>query len=54
MLGGDLSRSLNSVRRATTAVLNARLIRVIERLLDAVEHTIRAHGIRAPITVVAR
>ncbi|EPX83093.1 N-methylhydantoinase A/acetone carboxylase, beta subunit [Rubellimicrobium thermophilum DSM 16684] len=48
----ELSASLGGPRRALTALLNARLIGLIERLLRACEaHMIRA-GIRAPLMVV--
>ena len=50
--GGAVGRSLDSVRRATTAVLNARLIPHVERLLTAIERSVTGHGISAPITVV--
>lgn len=50
--GGDVGRSLNSVRRATTAVLNARLIPHVEQLLAAIERSIAKGGIAASVTVV--
>ena len=50
--GGAVGRSLDSVRRATTAVLNARLIPQVERLLIAVERSVAQRGIAAPIAVV--
>ena len=50
--GGALGRSLDSVRRATTAVLNARLIPHVERLLTAIDCGVAQRGIAAPITVV--
>ena len=50
--GGTVGRSLDSVRRATTAVLNARLIPHVERLLAAIGHSVAQSGIAAPITVV--
>ena len=50
--GGAVGRSLDSVRRATTAVLNARLIPQIGRLLEAIGRSVSERGIAAPITVV--
>lgn len=50
--GGTVGRSLDSVRRATTAVLNARLIPQIERLLTAIGRSVSQRGIAAPVTVV--
>ena len=50
--GGTVGRSLDSVRRATTAVLNARLIPHVERLLTAIDSSVAQRGITAPITVV--
>ncbi|MDE2867590.1 MAG: hydantoinase/oxoprolinase family protein [Chloroflexota bacterium] len=50
--GGAVGRSLDSVRRATTAVLNARLIPQIERLLTAIDRSVAQRSIAAPIMVV--
>lgn len=50
--GGAVGRSLDSVRRATTAVLNARLIPHVERLLTAVDRSVAQRGIAAPVAVV--
>ncbi len=52
VLGGELSGQLNSVRRATSAVLNAQLIPVIQGLLTGIGTSVRARGIEAPIAVV--
>ena len=52
VVAGDLSAHLNSVRRATTAVLNAQLLPEIGRLLDAAEALKRRWGIGAPVTAV--
>ena len=52
VLGGELSGQLNSVRRATSAVLNAQLIPMIQGLLSGIGTSMRARGIEAPITVV--
>jgi len=50
--GHELSGRLNFVARAHTAVLNARLIPLIEHLLEAVEQVLDDAGIRAPVFVV--
>ena len=50
--GGTVGRSLDSVRRATTAVLNARLIPHVDRLLTAIDRSVAQRGIAAPVTVV--
>lgn len=48
----ELSAGLNGPRRALTAVLNARLIGMIDRLITACEGHMAALGIRAPLMVV--
>lgn len=50
--GHQLSSKLNAVRRASTAVLNARLLPLIKRLLDAVKEVLREAGIGAPLMLV--
>ena len=50
--GGVVGRSLDSVRRATTAVLNARLIPHVQQLLTAIDGSVSQRGIAAPITVL--
>ncbi len=50
--GHELSARLNFVQRAHTAVLNARLIPLIEHLLEAVDEVLENAGIRAPVFVV--
>ena len=50
--GHDLSSKLNSVKRATTAALNARLIPLLRELVDAVQRTLECLGISAPLMVV--
>ena len=52
VLGNDVGHSLDSIKRATTAVLNARLIPVIERLLRAVDQTLSSLQITAPVTIL--
>ena len=48
----ELSAKLNGPKRALTAVLNARLIGMIDRLVAACERHIAAIGIDAPLMVV--
>lgn len=48
----ELSARLNGPKRALTAVLNARLIGLIARLIDACEGHLRQIGIAAPLMVV--
>jgi len=50
--GHELSGKLDFVRRAHTAVLNARLMPVVADLLHAVEESLRQFGIVAPVFVV--
>ena len=48
----ELSAQLNGPKRALTAVLNARLIGMIDRLVAACERHLLAVGIEAPLMVV--
>jgi N-methylhydantoinase A/oxoprolinase/acetone carboxylase beta subunit len=48
----ELSANLNGPKRALTAVLNARLIGMIDRLVAACERHLAAAGIDAPLMVV--
>ncbi len=48
----ELSGAVGMVERATTAVLNARLLPVIRELLDAVENILWEMDIHAPLMVV--
>ena len=48
----ELSANLNGPKRALTAVLNARLIGMIDRLVAACERHLAAVGINAPLMVV--
>jgi len=50
--GHELSSRLDGPRRAMTCVLNARLVPIIERLLDAADRSFRALGVCAPMMVV--
>lgn len=48
----QLSAKLNGPKRALTAVLNARLIGMIDRLIGRAEDTLIALGVEAPLMVV--
>jgi len=48
----ELSANLGGPKRALTAVLNARLIGMIDRLVSACERHLAVRGIRAPLMVV--
>ena len=48
----QLSAKLNGPKRALTAILNARLIGMIDRLIGRVRATLRNLGISAPLMVV--
>jgi N-methylhydantoinase A/oxoprolinase/acetone carboxylase beta subunit len=50
--GHELSSRLNSVRRATTAALNARLIPLLQELIETLGSTLHALGVVAPLMVV--
>jgi N-methylhydantoinase A/oxoprolinase/acetone carboxylase beta subunit len=50
--GHELTTRLHSVRRATTAALNARLIPLLEHLVDTVYQVLDEMGITAPLMVV--
>lgn len=50
--GHELTTRLNAVRRATTAVLNARLIPVLKELIATVQRSLRDLGVAAPLMVV--
>ncbi|HWT29955.1 MAG TPA: hydantoinase/oxoprolinase family protein, partial [Propylenella sp.] len=48
----EISARLNAPRRALTALLNARLIGIVDHLIDATQHLLQARSIAAPIMVV--
>jgi len=48
----ELSAKLNGPKRAMTAVLNARLIGLIDHLILAAEGLLKSRGIKAPLMVV--
>ncbi|MDR3154013.1 MAG: hydantoinase/oxoprolinase family protein [Deltaproteobacteria bacterium] len=51
-LGQDLTGELGAVKRAATAALNAGLVIIIRRLLDAVKASLAALGLNVPLMVV--
>lgn len=51
--GGALSSQLNSIRRGTTATLNAKLLAVNSELLRTLEHAVRRRGV-SPAPMVVR
>ena len=48
----ELSAKLNGPKRAVTAVLNARLISIIDELVATTQHALHERGIDAPLMVV--
>ena len=50
--GHDLTTRLNSVRRATTVALNARLVPLLRELIDTLRRTLVDRAITAPLMVV--
>ena len=52
VLGNQLSKKLDSIKRATTACLNASLVAVMQEFIEAVHKSLIAQGIRAPLMIV--
>ncbi len=50
--GHDLTTRLNSVRRATTVALNARLVPLLRELIGTLRHTLAERQLSAPLMVV--
>jgi len=50
--GHDLTTRLNSVRRATTVALNARLVPLLRELIGTLRHSLEERAIHAPVMVV--
>ncbi|MBM4046043.1 MAG: hydantoinase/oxoprolinase family protein, partial [Planctomycetes bacterium] len=50
--GHELSAKLDFIKRANTAVLNARLVPIIGELMDSVKKALHEHGIDAALMVV--
>ena len=52
VLGHHLSTKLDSIKRATTACLNASLVAVMQEFIEAVRKSLDNRGIRAPMMIV--
>jgi N-methylhydantoinase A/oxoprolinase/acetone carboxylase beta subunit len=52
VLGHQLSTKLDSIKRATTACLNASLVAVMQEFIEAVRTSLKEHGIHAPLMIV--
>lgn len=50
--GHELTSRLDSVRRAMTVVMNARLIPLLQQLIETVQSSLNSLGIHAPLMVV--
>ena len=48
----ELSARLNGPKRAVTSTLNARLIAIVDELIDVAQQALRDRGIKAPLMVV--
>lgn len=52
VLGHQLASRLNSVRRATTATLNASLLSILQDFITAMRHALADRGVTAPLMVM--
>jgi N-methylhydantoinase A/oxoprolinase/acetone carboxylase beta subunit len=52
VLGHHLSTKLDSIKRATTACLNASLVAVMQEFIEAVGNSLKNRGIHAPLMIV--
>ncbi len=52
VLGHELSTQLDSIKRATTACLNASLVAIMQEFIEAVRASLAVHGIEAPLMIV--
>lgn len=52
VLGHQLSTKLDSIKRATTACLNASLVAVMHEFIEAVQKSLKDMGIHAPLMIV--
>jgi len=52
VLGHHLSTKLDSIKRATTACLNASLVAVMQEFVEAVRSSLLDRGIQAPLMIV--
>ncbi len=50
--GHEITGELNSLKRAASALLNARLLPLISEFLDAIKHSLEERKIQAPIVIV--
>lgn len=50
--GHELTGELNSLKRAASALLNAKLIPIIQDFLSAIKKSLKHHGIKAPLVIV--
>ena len=50
--GHELTGELNSLKRAASALLNAKLIPIIKDFLSAIKRSLKQHGINAPLVIV--
>lgn len=52
VLGHQLSTKLDSIKRATTACLNASLVAIMQEFIEAVRESLKDQGIHAPLMIV--
>lgn len=52
VMASELASDLNMMQRGATALLNARLLPVIDEFLKAVAHALSKRGVRAPIMIL--
>ena len=52
VLGHQLSTKLDSIKRATTACLNASLVAIMQEFIEAVRKSLVDQGIKAPLMIV--
>jgi N-methylhydantoinase A/oxoprolinase/acetone carboxylase beta subunit len=52
VLGHQLSTKIDSIKRATTACLNASLVAIMQEFIQAVRESLKVHGIEAPLMIV--
>ncbi|GAB4279081.1 MAG: hydantoinase/oxoprolinase family protein [Deferrisomatales bacterium] len=52
VLGHQLSTKLDSIKRATTACLNASLVAIMQEFIEAVRHSLHRLEIHAPLMIV--
>ncbi len=52
VMGHQLSTQLDSVKRATTAALNASLVSVMQEFIESVQTALKEQGVKAPLMVV--